>query len=178
MRTTYWHEIATPIGALLLASDGERLTLIHFQAGPRPCAPAAGWIADAAPFRTAVRQLAEYFAGERREFDLALAPAGTPFQQEVWRALRTIPYGTTISYAQLAQRIGRPRAARAVGLANGSNPLPIVVPCHRVIGSNGTLTGFGGGLDVKRRLLMLENAACVTPPAEHRQQDWLDAARI
>ena len=104
-----------------------------------------------------VRQLEEYFAGERRTFDLALAPGGTPFQAQVWAELCRIPYGETLSYLQLAQRIGNPRAVRAVGLANGSNPIAIVIPCHRVIGADGSLTGYGGGLPTKRWLLGLES---------------------
>jgi methylated-DNA-[protein]-cysteine S-methyltransferase len=113
------------------------------------------------PKRTAElrRQLAEYFAGERREFDLELAPEGTPFERSVWEALRTIPFGETRSYGEIAAAIGHPGAARAVGRANGANPIPIVVPCHRVIGSNGSLTGFGGGLENKSRLLELEGGA-------------------
>jgi methylated-DNA-[protein]-cysteine S-methyltransferase len=113
------------------------------------------------PARTAEvrRQLAEYFAGERREFDLVLAPAGTPFERSVWDELRKIPFGETRSYGEIAQALGRPGAARAVGRANGANPIPIVVPCHRVIGSDGSLTGFGGGLDAKSRLLELEGLA-------------------
>ncbi len=159
----YWHEFDTPIGPLLLAGDGTSLKLIHFQGGPNPRRPDAAWRADAGPFAGAVAQLQEYFQGSRREFDLPLAPEGTEFQLTVWRALLAIPYGVTISYGQLAGRIGRDRrAARAVGLANGSNPLPIIVPCHRVIGGDGSLTGFGGGLDIKQKLLTLEGAECVT----------------
>lgn len=110
------------------------------------------------PARTAElrRQLAEYFAGERRDFDLPLSPEGTPFERSVWEELRRIPFGETRSYGEIAQAIGRPGAARAVGRANGANPIPIVVPCHRVIGSNGSLTGFGGGLEAKSRLLEIE----------------------
>ncbi len=103
-----------------------------------------------------IQQLAEYFAGERKQFDVPLALRGTPFQLEVWRALQRIPYGETRTYADIARAIGRPTATRAVGGANGANPIPIIIPCHRVIGSNGGLTGFGGGIDVKRRLLDLE----------------------
>jgi methylated-DNA-[protein]-cysteine S-methyltransferase len=109
-----------------------------------------------------VAQLGEYFAGARRSFRLQLEPQGTPFQLSVWRALREIPYGETLSYGGLARRLGHANGARAVGLANGSNPLPIIVPCHRVIGADGSLTGFGGGLYIKRALLALEGAACVS----------------
>jgi methylated-DNA-[protein]-cysteine S-methyltransferase len=154
----YWHEIDSPIGRLLLAGDGESLIQVCFQSGPRPQRPADGWIADGAAFRLAIAQLSEYFAGERRRFDLPLAPRGTEFQQRVWRALTEIPYGKTVSYGELARSIGKPSAPRAVGLANGANPLPIIMPCHRVIGADGSLTGFGGGLPIKRKLLALENA--------------------
>ncbi|MDX1983869.1 MAG: methylated-DNA--[protein]-cysteine S-methyltransferase, partial [Bryobacteraceae bacterium] len=111
------------------------------------------------PFREVIRQLDAYFKGALHDFDVPLAPLGTPFQRNVWSALREIPYGRTISYGELARRIGNPSASRAVGLANGSNPIAIIVPCHRVIGANGKLTGFGGGLDVKRKLLDLERQA-------------------
>lgn len=154
----YWHEIDSPVGRLLLAGDGESLIHVGFQSGPRPQQPEDGWIADPAPLRAAIAQLEEYFAGTRRRFDLPLAPRGTEFQRRVWRALTEIPYGKTISYGELARRIDRPSASRAVGLANGANPLPIIVPCHRVIGANGSLTGFGGGLPIKQKLLALEGA--------------------
>jgi methylated-DNA-[protein]-cysteine S-methyltransferase len=154
----YWHQIESPVGELLLAGDRVRLKLIHFQSGPHAHTPPADWLRDPAPFASAVSQLAEYFAGRRRTFDLPLAPRGTEFQQTVWAALTRIPYGSTLSYGELARRIGKPQASRAVGLANGANPLPIVVPCHRVIGADGSLTGFGGGLDAKRKLLALERA--------------------
>lgn len=166
--TMYWHETDTPIGPLLLAGDGAYLKVVHFQAGPRPLQPPQAWIANSAPFQAALRQLAEYFAAGRRQFDLPLAADGTEFQRAVWRVLATIPYGATISYAELARRVGNARASRAVGLANGANPLPIVVPCHRVIGSDGSLTGFGGGLELKRKLLALEGAACVEPHRDAR----------
>lgn len=141
----------SPIGPLTLTGDGASLQSVCFGAQPPSGLPRA----DEA-FSAVVRQLQEYFSGERREFDIVLAPAGTPFQLAVWNALRTIPYGETRSYGEVAKLVGRPAAVRAVGAANGANPLPIVVPCHRVIGSNGSLTGFGGGLDLKRRLLELE----------------------
>ncbi len=154
----YWHEFDSPVGRLLLAGDGDSLIQVCFQSGPHPRQPADDWIAAAAPFRLAIRQLGEYFAGERRRFELPLAPQGTEFQRRVWRALTEIPYGKTVSYGELARRIGKPSAPRAVGLANGANPLPIIVPCHRVIGADGSLTGFGGGLPIKRKLLALEGA--------------------
>jgi methylated-DNA-[protein]-cysteine S-methyltransferase len=115
------------------------------------------WREDKAPFAEVIRQLRAYFSGELKTFDLPLAPEGTEFQLLVWNSLRTIPYGETISYAQLAHNIGNPKAVRAVGLANGCNPIPIIIPCHRVIGSDGSLTGFGGGLPNKKKLLALES---------------------
>jgi methylated-DNA-[protein]-cysteine S-methyltransferase len=132
----YTH-IDSPAGPLLLAGDEEGLRLIHFVQGRTPRAPDGDWIEDNRPFRDAVRQLKAYFAGERFDFELELQPRGTPFQLKVWKALCEIPYGRTISYGELARRIGNPAASRAVGLANGSNPISIVIPCHRVIGSNG-----------------------------------------
>jgi methylated-DNA-[protein]-cysteine S-methyltransferase len=152
----YWHELQSPVGPLLLAGDGSHLKLIDFQTGPHARRPGKDWAADPQPFRTAIEQLEDYFAGRRRTFELPLEPDGTAFQRAVWRALTGIPYGETISYGELARRIGNPQASRAVGLANGANPLPIVVPCHRVIGADGSLTGFGGGIEIKRQLLALE----------------------
>jgi methylated-DNA-[protein]-cysteine S-methyltransferase len=149
----------SPIGELTLVSDGEALTGLYMtEQRHRPELPAAP-AGDDPVLAEARRQLAEYFSGARREFDLPLRPAGTQFQQTVWAALREIPYGETAGYGELAARIGRPGAARAVGLANGRNPIAIVVPCHRVIGSGGSLTGYGGGLERKRYLLSLEGAA-------------------
>jgi len=152
----YWHQIESPVGALLLAGDATHLKVVHFQAGRHPLLPADDWVEDDRPFARTIRQLQEYFAGRRRAFELALAAEGTAFQRSVWRALTEIPYGETRSYGEIAQRLRNPRACRAVGLANGANPLAIVVPCHRVIGADGSLTGFGGGLDTKRKLLALE----------------------
>jgi methylated-DNA-[protein]-cysteine S-methyltransferase len=149
----------TPVGRLLLAADGDGLRRIGFENGRDRQRPDSNWQPRADAFDDVVAQLMEYFAGRRQRFELSLAPEGTPFQQQVWRALLDVPYGATISYGQLAARIGQPAASRAVGLANGSNPLPIVIPCHRVIGANGRLTGYGGGLAIKERLLALERGA-------------------
>ena len=157
--TQRFHTIDSPIGELLLTSDGRSLTRIHML--PRGAAlhrPAAHWRRDPAALDDAELQLREYFAGRRTEFDLPLAPEGTPFQRRVWEALREIPYGTTVSYGELARRVGHPDGARAVGAANGRNPIAIVIPCHRVIGAGGALVGYGGGLDRKRVLLELEAA--------------------
>jgi len=147
----------SPIGPLMLAGDERGLRLVYFIAGRRPKSPQRDWTEDKTPFKEVVRQLEAYFDGKLKDFDLPLILDGTTFQLLVWNNLRKIPYGETISYGQLAKRIGSPDAARAVGLANGSNPIPIIIPCHRVIGSNGDLTGFGGGLPVKKKLLALES---------------------
>lgn len=148
----------SPVGGLLLAGDAQGLKLISFPEGKMTRQPEPGWTEDPTAFAQARQQLGEYFAGKRRQFDLKLAPEGTAFQLDVLKALQAIPYGQTRSYAELARSIGRPKAVRAVGSANGRNPLPIVIPCHRVIGANGSLTGFGGGLPTKKALLTLENA--------------------
>lgn len=147
---------ASPVGPLLLAAEEMGLRLVWFLRGRRIRTPDAAWRDDPAFFADVLRQLNAYFAGELREFDIPLVFEGTEFQKKVWKSLTTIPYGETISYGQLAKKIGDPKAVRAVGAANGQNPIPIIVPCHRVIGSNGSLTGFGGGLDNKRKLLELE----------------------
>jgi len=154
--TTYYTEMESPVGVLLLAGDGAALRRVEFGRGPAAHGAQTGWVRDVEPFEEALRQLCAYFAGELTRFDLQLAPQGTPFQQRVWNALREIPYGETRTYGEQARRIGNAAAVRAVGAANGRNPLAIVVPCHRVIGSDGSLTGFGGGLAAKRTLLELE----------------------
>lgn len=156
--TTRWTTVPSPIGELLLTGDDTGLTRLYMETrrhGPHEVAPE--WIRDDALFRAAAEQLDEYFAGERTEFDLALNPSGTPFQLKVWDALRTIPYGEVRSYGEIAEQIGKPGAARAVGLANGRNPISIIVPCHRVIGASGALTGYGGGIERKQALLELES---------------------
>ena len=154
--------VDSPIGPLTVAAADGALTGLYLQTQRHPPAPVLlGEPADprAEPFAAASSQLAAYFSGELTQFDLPLSPAGTPFQRRVWAALRQIPYGQTWSYRELAAAIGNPAAVRAVGLANGRNPIAVVIPCHRVIGSDGSLTGYGGGLDRKRYLLDLEAAA-------------------
>ena len=169
---TYFTYIDTPVGKLMLAGcDDHGLRYIAFQCGKGAMAPKPEWKQAAAPFRGAERQLREYFQGKRTAFDLPLHPKGTPFQKAVWQALMRIPYGETRSYGDIARAVGRPNAVRAVGLANGRNPLPIVVPCHRVIGAGGKLVGYGGGLPVKQALLDRErevSAARRTRPARRR----------
>ena len=147
----------SPIGDLLLAGEDQGLVYIGFPSGKGKVTPGADWRLKADCFKNASMQLGEYFNGTRLKFDLLLAPYGTPFQWEVLQALTRIPYGQTCTYQDIAVNIGRAKAVRAVGAANGRNPLPIVIPCHRVIGANGSLTGFGGGLETKRFLLELES---------------------
>lgn len=147
----------SPVGQLLLVRDEAGLRSVRFAQSRRAATLREDWREDPAGLAEQVRQLRAYFRGELQTFALELAPEGTEFQLRVWRALREIPYGETISYRELARRVGNEKACRAVGLANGRNPLPIIVPCHRVIGSNGSLTGFGGGLQNKQRLLALES---------------------
>ncbi len=148
--------IDSPIGPLVLSGSEGMLTGLHIVADS-PLPHLVGEPSPhAAPFHHVRDQLERYFAGELTDFDLPLEMSGSTFQLRVWNALREIPYGETVSYGELARRVGRPGAARAVGLANGSNPIAIVVPCHRVIGADGSLTGYGGGMDRKRRLLELE----------------------
>mgnify|MGYP001819511783 CR=1 FL=1 len=146
-------EIDTPVGRLRLVSDGEQLAAIELAPGEGDAAASGDPV-----LVECARQLQEYFAGQRRNFELPLRPRGTTFQHSVWQALADIPYGELRSYRDIAKALGKPKAVRAVGAANGRNPLPIVVPCHRVIGSDGSLTGFAGGLDMKRQLLELEGA--------------------
>jgi methylated-DNA-[protein]-cysteine S-methyltransferase len=151
-----YRSIDSPIGPLLIAGDDDGLRFLLFSRGRSEVKPEPEWEADRGLLKEPVKQLNAYFAGKLRTFDLPLAPQGTPFQSTVWRALCDIPYGETTSYGELAKRIGNPKAVRAVGLANGSNPISIIIPCHRVIGSNGSLVGYGGGLPIKQALLALE----------------------
>jgi methylated-DNA-[protein]-cysteine S-methyltransferase len=152
----FYTTLDSPVGALFITSNGEAITELFMEkhkGGPKPI---GDWRRDGSLFREAADQLRAYFAGELTEFDLPLATAGAPFQQLVWAELRKIPYGSTVSYGELARRIGAPKAPRAVGAANGSNPISIIIPCHRVIGSNGKLTGYGGGIERKKFLLEFE----------------------
>jgi len=148
--------LGTPVGTILVADADDGLLAIHFEDGRRKRRIDPAWRVVDPGAIDAAAQLIEYFAGTRRTFDVRLAPQGTPFQRRVWAALAAIPYGQTKSYGAIAAEIGAPAAVRAVGAANGQNPWPIVVPCHRVIGSDGSLTGYGGGLSIKRALLEFE----------------------
>lgn len=156
MSTLYFDTFDSPIGTLTVAADSHGIRHILFPQNRHEAKGRERWQRDPAAVTEARRQLLAYLHGERSGFDLPLAPAGTDFQRRVWHTLAQIPFGQTWSYAQLAQCVGQPTAARAVGAANGRNPLPIVLPCHRVIGANGALTGFGGGLPTKLALLRLE----------------------
>lgn len=147
----------SPLGELLLVGDAESLHGLYMQEGRKPKRAAADWLAADEPFADVREQLHGYFAGERREFDLQLTLHGSEFERRVWNELRTVPYGETVSYGEVARRLGAPSAARAVGLANGRNPIAVIVPCHRVIGADGSLTGYGGGIARKRLLLELES---------------------
>jgi methylated-DNA-[protein]-cysteine S-methyltransferase len=157
MTTLQCRSVDSPVGQLTLAGRDGRL--MHLRMVDQTYEPSRdGWEVDGSAFPDGVEQLAEYFAGERTVFDLELHMVGTAFQRRVWTALQSIPYGETCTYGDIAREIGSPGAFRAVGLANGHNPIGIVVPCHRVIGANGSLTGYGGGLDRKRALLELEKS--------------------
>ncbi len=156
MQLTRYRTIDSPIGLITLAGFGECITNLVMENAAHPPASQNEWVRDTEGFPRVVAQLEAYFSGELTDFDVALRPTGTSFQCRVWNALREIPYGETRSYGEIAQRIGQPTAARAVGMANGRNPIAIIVPCHRVIGANGDLTGYAGGLSAKRALLQLE----------------------
>lgn len=159
MTTPCFDQIESPLGRIVVQGDGEFITGLYLPNHKHWSGPDPSWRQSDAPFAAVRQQLAEYFAGERQEFDVPVQLAGTPFQQRVWQELVRIPYGTTISYAELARRVGQPTASRAVGSANGRNPVSILVPCHRVIGANGKLTGYGGGIDKKEWLLAWERRA-------------------
>lgn len=162
----YYDYFESPLGRLLLATDREGLTHLDLPHAQRPTTPASDWTRSPTRLAAVRKQLGEYFIGDRQHFDLPLHPRGTPFQLAVWRALCDIDYAQTTSYAEIARRIERPRAVRAVGAANGANPLAIIVPCHRVIGSDGSLVGYGGGLSAKRWLLALEREHAPVPTLE------------
>jgi methylated-DNA-[protein]-cysteine S-methyltransferase len=147
----------SPFGKLLLIGNDGILEELHFPDAAEQELIAEDCQYDETVFNEVLRQLAEYFAGNRQVFDLKIVPKGTPFQKRVWQELQKIPFGRTASYGEIAERVGNAKACRAVGMANNKNPIPIIVPCHRVIGKNGSLVGFGGGLDLKRQLLNLEN---------------------
>ncbi len=155
--TQRYTRLNSPVGRWLLTADKRGLTQLHRESSPRVVVPDEGAIEDVAFFRDAVEQLLAYFAGELKQFNLKLNPQGTPFQQSVWSGLQRIPFGETISYGELARRIDNPKSCRAVGRANGANPIPIIIPCHRVIGSTGALVGFTAGLDAKAWLLNHES---------------------
>ena len=165
---TYYTYFDSPIQPLLLTSDGSALTGLFLVAHTHGPEVGADWVQsdEAAPFTEAKRQLAAYFAGELTAFDLPLAPIGTAFQKRVWDELRRVPHGQTVSYGELARRIGSPNACRAVGLANGRNPLSIIVPCHRVVGANGKLIGYAGGMPRKEILLALERGTLISEPRD------------
>jgi methylated-DNA-[protein]-cysteine S-methyltransferase len=169
----YYDLYDSPHGRILLVASDAALAGVYFEGQKYHPQPEAGWRHDAghAPLRQAKRELAQYFGGERRRFEIALAPEGTPFQRAVWKAIATVDFGTTITYGELARRAGCPGSARAAGAATGRNPIGIIVPCHRIVGSNGSLTGYAGGLDRKRALLALEGAS-----AESRTADLLAMA--
>ena len=148
----------TPVGQLMLAGEGEVLHHLSFPSGKMCFKPKPDWDYHAAAFKQTRHQIDDYFAGQLKRFDLALAPSGTEFQMQVLGALQKIPFGQMRSYKDIAEAIGRPNSMRAVGAANGRNPIPLIIPCHRVVGADGSLTGFGGGLDTKAFLLRLEGA--------------------
>ncbi len=157
--------VSSPVGPLLLSGDARGLAHLCFQAGKTPRQPESYWVLDPRPFREVTAQLAAYFAGELRRFSLTLALEGSLFQRQVWRELVAVPYGTTVSYGELAERLGKPGAARAVGAAVGANPVAIVVPCHRVLGRHGALTGYSGGVAIKEFLLRREGVTFTAPAA-------------
>lgn len=173
-KIVFYRPFSSPLGKLLLTSNGEALTGLFttWLAGDSAPEMTAHWKQDDAPFREVCDQLRAYFEGEAMGFDVPMDPVGTPFQRKVWRELCAIPYGTVISYLELARRIGQPTASRAVGGANGKNPISIIVPCHRVIAADGTLGGYGGGLDRKRWLLDHEAESLARHP------EWSKAARL
>jgi methylated-DNA-[protein]-cysteine S-methyltransferase len=173
--TTFYTTFRSPIGDLLLVSDGQALTGLYTEQARYARAVEADWTPDPGPFREAERQLSAYFEGEARAFDLPLAPRGTDFQRGVWDALRALRFGECVSYGELARRLGRPGAGRAVGHANARNPIGLIVPCHRVVGASGGLTGYAGGLDRKRWLLEHEARFASREVAGAERPRWSSA---
>ncbi len=164
--TIYWEEADSPLGTFLLAGDGRTVVRVSLPGGWAKEDVPAAWTYAPGAMAPTTRQLAAYFDGTQRDFDLDFAPSGTPFQLGVWHALQDIPYGTTASYGDVAAAVGNPKATRAVGLANNRNPIALLIPCHRVIGADGSLTGYGGGLEMKSWLLAHERAVLeATQPA-------------
>jgi methylated-DNA-[protein]-cysteine S-methyltransferase len=161
---TFYATMPSPAGELLLTASADGLTGVFFPG--EGLSPAPGWELDPPRFTEAIRQLEEYFAGERTEFSLPLAAPGTPFQQRVWTELLGVGYGTTITYTELARRVGHPRSVRAVGGANGRNPICVIVPCHRVVAANGSLTGYSAGVETKRWLLDFERGIRAPSPLQ------------
>jgi methylated-DNA-[protein]-cysteine S-methyltransferase len=160
--TTFFTTVSSPVGRLTLVGAGDAVVGLYFDDDPHATSARAAAVRDDRRLRAATAQLAEYFAGERQSFDLPLAPAGTAFQRQVWNALRRIPFGATATYGDIARAVGKPAASRAIGGANHKNPIAIIIPCHRVIGADGSMTGYGGGLPRKRRLLALESRVAGT----------------
>ncbi len=158
MSTMYYTHLDSPVGAFLVAGTESEIHFTAFSTGYQQRAPLPDWCEDDAPLGYATQPLTAYFEGMKVHFDVPLALTGTPFQLRVWRALQTIGYGQTASYSEIAAKVGSPAASRAVGSANHANPIPIIVPCHRIVGADGSLTGFGGGLDTKATLLEMEKA--------------------
>lgn len=158
MTKIYYQLLASPVGPFLVAGTEQALHYTGFEQGRQQKLRQISWVKDAGPLAYAIEPLESYFNGDAVQFDVPLALEGTPFQRSVWAALQTITYGQTVSYGDIARMIGQPGASRAVGAANNANPIPIIVPCHRVIGADGSLTGFGGGLPAKTTLLQLESA--------------------
>jgi methylated-DNA-[protein]-cysteine S-methyltransferase len=156
IKMVYYQYMKSPVGKLLVAGDEKGLHLINFPRNGKPSLPESEWKENPKPLQEVLRQIEAYFAGKLKAFSLDICLNVTPFQKKVLTALRRVPYGQTISYGELAKKIGNPKASRAVGQANARNPIPIVIPCHRVIGCSGKLTGFGGGIEVKQALLDLE----------------------
>jgi len=162
MQTVYYTHVSSPVGPLLVAGDQKAIKYISFPTGKTTIQPDSTWVQDGEPLQEAIKQLEDYFEGKQKQITFPIAPEGTPFQQKVWKALQEIPYGKTVSYGAIARKIGNPKASRAVGAANGKNPIPIIIPCHRVVGSTGQLTGFGGGIPTKKILLELEQKGGVS----------------